>query len=295
MDKVYLYQCCDWCADFYVRKKRLSLEECYCAAEDGYDVLIGEFDNEAEFERALTRLFLEDYTLRDLMGDAYDYEALRDRCCPPSLWQWELGQYKKGTEEYGSLAAHLKELEDSFDMRGLEYKEIDGQINPYYYIDSPSERAQLRSQNHQFSDLEVAQLIRKSKDTPVRDRHAAWKKLMETRPDCIMPKPFSTEHQQSLYAFLRQLITAEEEMVENFYRNEEPVEYSFCYHASGDWYENYARKFSDWKACSHAMAEVELADRIHIRKHTPDSSHRDLIMEMDGLRRICRIEAELCI
>lgn len=292
MSTTYIYQSHDWITDVFIRHERLSREDRYCSRCEDYDILIAVCDNEAELSRTLKWLFVEGY---DILPSE-EYEDVRDKYCPPLLRQWDLQKWEGNPDEYKAMADHLAELERSFDMEGLEYKEIGGKINPFYYINSRDIRAHLRSLNYEFSSLEVAWLIWQSKDTSLNDRHQAWRKLIETMPDCSIERRYNTVAQESLHAFLKKLIDTEQRLLNLFCHSRDEAVYSFRYHKPGEQYWEdcetlfYSREDSAWAKCLDTIAEqVEIADHIIVRKRWLNGIHRDIEVEMDGLRRICKV------
>lgn len=292
MKTTYIYQKHDWNTNFYIQHERFSREDRYCSHCEDYDTLIGAYDNEAELSRKLKWLFIEGYDV--LTADEHD--AFWDKYCPPLMRQWELQKLEDTSDEYKAMAENLAELEHTFDMDGLEYKEIDGKINPFYYINSRDIRAHLRSLNYEFSSLEIAWLIWQSKDTSLGDRHRAWLKLIETMPDCSIEERLNTLPQESLHAFLKKLIDVEKRLLNLFEHSRDEAVYSFRYREPGERHWNecetlfYGRDCSAWVNCLGAIAEqVEIADRIIVRKRWLNGTHRDIKIEMDGLRRICKV------
>ncbi len=295
MEKVYLYRKHDWNTDFFIRHERLSREERYCSHCEAYDTLIGVYDSEAELSRKLKWLFNEGF---DVIPSG-EYDEIRDKFCPPLLRQWDLQTLEGSPEEYQAMAEHLAGLERCFNMEGLEYKETGGRVNPYYYINSGDIRAHLRSLNYEFSALETAWLIWQSAETSLDDRHRAWRKLIETMPDCPIKERPGTVPQESLHAFLKKLMDTEKRLLDLFCRSGDEAVYSFRYHEPGarDWEECetlfYGGNDSGWAICTDAMDEqVELADRIVVRKRWLNGVRGEIEAELDGLRRICRISSE---
>ena len=80
MEKVYIYQKHDWDTDFYIRRQRLTRNECYCPHCKDYDTLMGVYDNEAAFSQKLQQLFDEGYDV----VPSKEYNAIRDKSYPPA-------------------------------------------------------------------------------------------------------------------------------------------------------------------------------------------------------------------
>ena len=256
MEKTYIYLKHDWDTDFFIRHEQLSPDDRYCAYCEDYDILIAVCDNEAALSRTLKWLFIEGYDV--LPSDEYD--DFREKYCPPLLRQWDLQKLEDNPDEHLAMAEHLVELDRIFDMEGLEYKEIGGKINPYYYINSRDIRAYLRSLHYEFSSLEVAWLIWQSKDTSLDDRHRAWAKLIETMPDCPIEERFNTVAQESLHAFLKKLMDTEKRLLNLFEHSRDEAVYSFRYHEPGE---------KCWNDC-----ETLFYDREHSASANPQCGHR---------------------
>ena len=86
------------------------------------------------------------------------------------------------------------------------------------FIDSTELRDRLENENYQFSSLEAAWLIRECKEATVAEKHRAWRDLIETMPDCSVPRMFKCVPQlEGLHAFLNRYMELEDKYIEEFY------------------------------------------------------------------------------
>lgn len=96
--------------DFFLSDRKLSKEECYCAACDESDELVGEYADEQTFADKLKDLFKEG--LDFIEGRGYDYNEIKDKYCPVELREWEKGQFEEDSEEYKNLKEHFERLKE---------------------------------------------------------------------------------------------------------------------------------------------------------------------------------------
>ena len=75
----------------------------------------------------------------------------------------------------------------------------------FRFINSGVMRKHLKDMGYEFSSLEAAWLIYQCHSAPIGEKHAAWKELIETMPDCEIAERFNTVPQKSLHAFLKSI------------------------------------------------------------------------------------------
>lgn len=101
---------------------------------------------------------------------------------------------------------------------------ITTQVNDIYsFINSRDIGEYCRKIKHQFNPLEAAYLIWRSERRTLKERHIAWKELINTTPD--MPIP-DTQY-KSLYEFLNSYMEMENNYLEEFYTADNNSVY-FC-------------------------------------------------------------------
>lgn len=89
-------------------------------------------------------------------------------------------------------------------------------MNIYKYVNSKDIRRYLKGINYQFDSLEAAWLIYQCRNLTVREKHKAWKELIETMPDCSIGKRPNTKAQDSLHTFLQQYMELEDRYIQDF-------------------------------------------------------------------------------
>ena len=83
--------------------------------------------------------------------------------------------------------------------------------------------------------VQAAYIIYESHEKSLQEKHAAWKELMETTPDCPFAEGRRKEHMLdipetltgSLHAFLRAYMALEDKTLERFYREEANTAYGY--------------------------------------------------------------------
>lgn len=100
-------------------------------------------------------------------------------------------------------------------------------MNVYEFIDSEAIRMHCKSLGHRFTALEAAYLIWQSRRHTVSEKHAAWRKLIETVPDCVIEARLNCPHFDSLHGFFRQYMELEQGLFKKFFEAEEDSVYRF--------------------------------------------------------------------
>ena len=86
----------------------------------------------------------------------------------------------------------------------------------FRFINSGVMRKHLKDMGYEFSSLEAAWLIYQCHSAPISEKHAAWKELIETMPDCEIAERFNTVPQKSLHAFLKKYMELEDRLIREF-------------------------------------------------------------------------------
>ena len=95
-------------------------------------------------------------------------------------------------------------------------------IDIYQFIDSKDIREHCRKLGHPFNTVESAYLVWLSRNTPLAEKHAAWREIIDTMPDYRIPG-----HETSLYIFLREYMAYEKAVEEEFFRSNDPAVYHY--------------------------------------------------------------------
>lgn len=85
------------------------------------------------------------------------------------------------------------------------------------FINSKDIREYLKTINYEFNSLEAAWLIYQCRNATIEEKHAAWRELIKTTPDCEIPKRMNTVPQKSLHNFLNKYIEIENKILNVFF------------------------------------------------------------------------------
>lgn len=92
----------------------------------------------------------------------------------------------------------------------------------YSFINSADIGEYFRELNHKFNPLEAAYLVWRSGRRTLKERHAAWQKLINTTPDIAIP---DTQY-HSLHEFLNSYMKMENDFLKEFYAADDDSIYS---------------------------------------------------------------------
>ena len=148
--------------------------------------------------------------------------------------------------------------------------------------------------NSYCTPLQSAYIIYKSRDKTLKEKHEAWKELMETTPDCSVAEGSREERMglpdalsSSLHAFLKAYMALEERLYGDLiYRGDHACAvyfYRTYYKGDRDWHED-RRIFRMHDDCLRAAKEDD-PDLLYIKitKQWIDSEERvDALMRGDG-------------
>ena len=84
------------------------------------------------------------------------------------------------------------------------------------FVNSKDIREHLRKINYSFDPLEAAWLIYQCHDATVKEKHAAWKELIDSMPDCRIEERSDTLPFPSLHDFLREYMEIEDKWMADF-------------------------------------------------------------------------------
>lgn len=130
------------------------------------------------------------------------------------------------------------------------------------FINSCDIREHLKNIDYQFSALEAAWIIWKSKYTSLSEKHEAWTEIIQTMPNCeIESRPNTTPH-PSLHRFLRELMAFECRCIDSVKSEEPYTVFAYKYKLSeedgwsGDHDCLYSELFSDFSSCLSAALDT---------------------------------------
>ena len=138
-------------------------------------------------------------------------------------------------------------------------------MDVFKYINSKDIREHLRINDYSFDSLEAAWLIYECRDKTIKEKHRDWMELIETMPDCEIPKRINTCPQESLHVFLKKYMEIENKCMEQFlddnhgdtYADDKPYVFRFEYvYPTGSPYE-YPTVFSSFLALHESIMEPD--------------------------------------
>jgi len=166
----------------------------------------------------------------------------------------------------------------------------------YKFINSRDIREHLKNINYNFSSLEAAWLIWKSKYTTISEKHEAWKEIIKTMPDCVIEKRSNTLPQESLHRYLEKIIEIENGYIKAVQLDEPETFYFYTYTSDDEWYQgcptaNYLGCFEDAMAsCYYDSENDDISSyRIRIRKVWFDGRDENIGVELNTNGEVLKV------
>ena len=91
------------------------------------------------------------------------------------------------------------------------------------YINSSAIREHLRKLDYQLTPVQCALLVRQSERHTLKQRHEAWRDIIETMPDCAVEKRMNCRGWDSLHEMLRGYMALENKILSRFHSEEDAV------------------------------------------------------------------------
>ena len=101
-------------------------------------------------------------------------------------------------------------------------------MNVYRFINSKDIRAHLQSLRYDFTLPEAAFLVWQCATAPLSEKHAAWRELIKTMPDCRMERRRNMCEIQSMHGFLQEYIEPVSYTHLDVYKRQPPARWSDC-------------------------------------------------------------------
>lgn len=119
------------------------------------------------------------------------------------------------------------------------------------FINSKTICDYLREIKYEFSALEAAWLIFHCRSITLRDKHEAWKQLVQEMPDCKVKKRPNCMGRESLFELINEYISIVEKQYELFERHEVDAVYQYRVYCAGssEWDENYQDVYATINEC----------------------------------------------
>lgn len=125
-------------------------------------------------------------------------------------------------------------------------------MNTFSFINSPDISKYLQSINYKFNSLETAWLIYQCKTLSFAEKNNNWLELIDSMPDCSVPKRINCHGWDSLHGFLEKYIEVNESIFETFSANENNeyvFMFSYLYEEDDEWTENFQTSFGSYEQC----------------------------------------------
>lgn len=175
----------------------------------------------------------------------------------------------------------------------------------YQFINSRDIREHLQNLNYQFSSIEAAWLVWHSHNHSLQEKHAAWKQIIDTMPDCDIKERRNTDYHPSLHHFLQEIMDADCACIEAFRAEDSKATYSYSYYLADEnhTFEEYHRLFSSLDDClntairdlrSECEDESDECFRKHkvkVLKRWTDAADDDLILSFTIDKSVWLIES----
>lgn len=155
----------------------------------------------------------------------------------------------------------------------------------YSFVNSKAIREHLRKIEYQFNSMETAWLIRHCKKLSYKRRKEFWQELLDTMPDCEVPKRGIFDGWNSLHEMIKVYIGVVDRNVKKFYQDKEPGKYVYTYvflHSDdSDWTKEYETVYGSLEECVKEYKEnwFEGIIRYRIRKQSLEDVKKVIEME----------------
>lgn len=173
-------------------------------------------------------------------------------------------------------------------------------MNFYSFVNSRNIREHLKKINYQFTAIEAAWIVWKSKYATVNEKHQAWNKIINIYTDCEIEKRSNTEYQPSLHIFLKKLMEFEKRCIDSAKTNEPYTFFSSKYLLSprDEWGDDYNLPVADFGMCFEMTLEScraycsnnDISDAlIRVRKQWFDGTDNAIEIEFTASGEVLRI------
>lgn len=103
----------------------------------------------------------------------------------------------------------------------------------YNLFESNDMRKHLKKIGYKFSTAEAAFLVYVNDGMTIKQKHAAWREIIDTMPNCSLDARLNMKAIPDFHEFLKKYIALEERFIDEFYRGENCV-WQFEYSCDGD-------------------------------------------------------------
>lgn len=147
----------------------------------------------------------------------------------------------------------------------------------YHFIDSHAIREHLQSLSYPFTTQEAAFLVWYCKTATLKEKHDAWREIMDAMPNCSLKKRLNMEPIPDFHQFLREFMRIEQRELEAF-RSADQCVYFYCPYQYPSQLEKRANgPYSSYERCMEAaLADMETSkdgmEKIRMEKYRLDQT-----------------------
>ena len=136
------------------------------------------------------------------------------------------------------------------------------------FINSKDIREHLKAINYEFNSLEAVWLIYQCRNATIEEKHAAWRELIRTMPDCKIPERMNTNPHDSLHNYLRKYIDYEENIFDEYFTSTENWIYTVEWLEQDTWFSSDKLYKTFEKAQQELLEEFKDWERKYIYRIT---------------------------
>ena len=167
-------------------------------------------------------------------------------------------------------------------------------MNIYKYIRSKDVRDYNEKIGHKFTATESVFLVWLNYEITLKDKHDAWREIMQEMPDEDVSERPNADYALSLFALLNKFIKADNRLIDEFYKKDEQTVYSYRYICKGDssFGEDFGRIYYD---LGYIQGELRKDSDLGIicveyTKKYISSHYRKITLETDGSGNVMSVD-----
>ncbi len=162
-------------------------------------------------------------------------------------------------------------------------------------VNSKDIGAYLKEINYCFNSLEASWLIYECSYLSYEDKGNYWNEIIQTMPNCEIPKRFNCKGWKSLHSFLSEYINAMDEEISGFLDDKSNGKYvymySYLYKDDDTWSEDYEHIYPSLSNCLDAYKEdVAEVDEMYGETKTGVQRYRIKRQSLDDVNDVFEIE-----
>ena len=150
------------------------------------------------------------------------------------------------------------------------------------FINSKDIREYLKTINYEFNSLEAAWLIYQCRNATIEEKHAAWRELINTMPDCEIKQAAICRH--SLHSFLNEFLKTENKILNEFFNNTENSIYSYEWWEDNMWHPRnpYCSNYEDILASYDSLEKCFSKNGVYSTEYERPEKYRIIKQELNN-------------